>query len=133
MSQSEEVSEKHGIRGILRDYNGNVVSRFSKSIGCLDPTGAELAAIMEVIKVFKSSRWVKIYKLIIESDSLLSVSWIENPKIAPSNFVEIVSKCATLCSWEVRLVFRERNVDAHSLAQAGVGRQIPFVWFAPVG
>ncbi|KAK8479241.1 hypothetical protein V6N12_017087 [Hibiscus sabdariffa] len=98
--------------------------------------GAELAAIMEAIKVFKLSRWVKIYKLIIESDSLLSVSWIENPRTAPSNFAETVSKCATLCtpfSWEVRFVFRERNVDAHSLAQAGVGRQIPFVWFAPVG
>ncbi|KAL4324017.1 hypothetical protein GQ457_11G030490 [Hibiscus cannabinus] len=100
------------------------------------PSRAELAAIMEAIKIFKSSRWVKLYKLIIESDSLLSVRWIENPRIAPSNFTEIVSNCAALCtpcSWEVRFVFRERNVDAHSLAQAGVGRQIPFVWFAPVG
>ncbi|KAL4354023.1 hypothetical protein GQ457_06G007450 [Hibiscus cannabinus] len=91
---------------------------------------------MEAIKIFKSSRSVKLYKLIIESDSLLSVRWIENPRIAPSNFTEIVSNCAALCtpcSWEVRFVFRERNVDAHSLAQAGVGRQIPFVWFAPVG
>ncbi|KAK8549512.1 hypothetical protein V6N13_027264 [Hibiscus sabdariffa] len=122
--------------GILRDYNGNAQSRSSKSIGCLDPTGAELAVIMEAIEVFKSSRWVKIYKLMIESDSLLSVSWIENSRTAPSNFAEIVSKCATLCtrcSWEVRFVFRERNVDAHSLAQAGVGRHILLLWFAPVG
>ncbi|KAL4348685.1 hypothetical protein GQ457_17G002570 [Hibiscus cannabinus] len=67
---------------------------------------------MEAIKIFKSSRWVKLYKLIIESDSLLSVRWIENPRIAPSNFTEIVSNCAALCnpcSWEVRFVFRERN------------------------
>ncbi|KAL4308510.1 hypothetical protein GQ457_01G028730 [Hibiscus cannabinus] len=102
-----------GIDGILRDYNGDILSRFSKFIGCLDPTGAELAAIMEAIKVFKSSRWVKLYKLIIESDSLLSVRWIENPRTVPSNFAEIVSNCATLCthcSWEVRFVFKERNV-----------------------
>ncbi|KAK8523016.1 hypothetical protein V6N12_073727 [Hibiscus sabdariffa] len=83
-----------------------------------------------------SEKQVKLYKLIIESDSLLSVRWIENPRTAPSNFTEIVSNCAAMCtpcSREVRFVFRERNVDAHSLAQAGVGRQIPFVWFAPVG
>ncbi|KAL4347330.1 hypothetical protein GQ457_17G017330 [Hibiscus cannabinus] len=102
---------KAGIKGSLPDYNGNVLSRFSKSTGCLDPTRAELAAIMEAIK-------------------------IKNPRTAPSNFMEIMSKCATLCtrcSWEVRFVFREQNVDTYLLAQAGVGRHISFIWFAPVG
>ncbi|KAL4289872.1 hypothetical protein GQ457_14G013920 [Hibiscus cannabinus] len=42
---------KAGIGGVLRDNRGNVLARFSKSTGNLDPSGAELLAIHEACQL----------------------------------------------------------------------------------
>ncbi|KAK8556530.1 hypothetical protein V6N12_002929 [Hibiscus sabdariffa] len=81
----------------LVDPKGIVLIRFSKSIGLSDPTGVELSAILEACILFQSSPWVERYKLVIESDSFVSVKWIANPCAAPANFFQIASKCSALC------------------------------------
>ncbi|KAK8516327.1 hypothetical protein V6N12_068935 [Hibiscus sabdariffa] len=65
---------KAGIGGILCDDGGLIRGRFSKSIGLFDPTQAELKGTLEACVLFLSSQWASSYKLIVESDSQLSVT-----------------------------------------------------------
>ncbi|XVF47772.1 hypothetical protein PTKIN_Ptkin03bG0137200 [Pterospermum kingtungense] len=57
------------IEGALWDSKGSFKIIFSKAIGVLDSSSAELRAVEEAFKLFSSSKWVKEYELEIESDS----------------------------------------------------------------
>ncbi|KAE8669100.1 hypothetical protein F3Y22_tig00112256pilonHSYRG00003 [Hibiscus syriacus] len=120
-----------GIGGLFRDHNGMTLIRFSRVVDQVDSFGAELAAILEACQIFSSSRWAKNSVLIVDSDCLRMVSWIENPSTAPPPFVEMVANCNEFCvmrSWRVSFAHRERNLEAHELAQEGIRRSQPFLW-----
>ncbi|KAL4388066.1 hypothetical protein GQ457_09G011730 [Hibiscus cannabinus] len=68
-----------GIGGILRNHENQIVYSFHRSAGFLDPTSAEILAIVEAVSYFLSWRWCSSFRLIIESDSSLAVSWINSP------------------------------------------------------
>ncbi|KAL4340444.1 hypothetical protein GQ457_08G025700 [Hibiscus cannabinus] len=114
-----------GIGGILRYHYGKILIRFFKSIGISDLTGAELVAIHEACQVFSLSPWFRRYDLLIESDSLLAVSWIKNPSCSPPCFTTLVTKCHRFflnLDWKICFDYRERNGQNHLLTREGIGR-----------
>ncbi|KAK8617917.1 hypothetical protein V6N13_080821 [Hibiscus sabdariffa] len=78
------------ISGILSDYEGTPLIKFSKSIGLSDPTGADLEAIREARLIFLVSKWRDSCSLIIESDSILAVNWINSLSQVPLGFAGTV-------------------------------------------
>ncbi|KAE8705232.1 hypothetical protein F3Y22_tig00110429pilonHSYRG00268 [Hibiscus syriacus] len=54
-----------GIGGILRDHKGNILDKFSKVAGLLDPSSAELQAILAVCRRLQGSARFSSYRLII--------------------------------------------------------------------
>ncbi|KAL4347636.1 hypothetical protein GQ457_17G017110 [Hibiscus cannabinus] len=114
------------VGGILRDHNGTVLIRFSESIRLSDPTGVELVAILKACQVFSSSRWFNTSNLFIETDSLLAVNWIENLRLSPTCFTNLVqnrNSFRMLYKLKVCFAFREQNCKAHQLAQEGISRK----------
>ncbi|XVF85378.1 hypothetical protein PTKIN_Ptkin17bG0112900 [Pterospermum kingtungense] len=59
-----------GISGVLRNFMGNELIRFSKTIEIEDSKAAAYLAIREPLLIFISSPWVQSMKLCIESDSM---------------------------------------------------------------
>ncbi|KAK8580074.1 hypothetical protein V6N12_070360 [Hibiscus sabdariffa] len=117
--------DKAGIGGILRDERGNCFARFSKAIGFSYPSQAELKSVLETCEIFLASEWVRSHKLIIESDSQLSVNWILNPRLAPNHFALIVGRCHNIINgqgWQIQFAFRDVNGEAHLLAKQGIDR-----------
>ncbi|KAE8718692.1 hypothetical protein F3Y22_tig00109997pilonHSYRG00011 [Hibiscus syriacus] len=101
-----------GIGGILRDHMGETLIQFYRNIEISDFLSAELIAILEACQLFSSSRWD------------------ENPSSAPQPFEGLVGKCRASClsrSWKVSFAHRERNIEAHDLAQEGARGVFPFV------
>ncbi|KAL4379424.1 hypothetical protein GQ457_02G015730 [Hibiscus cannabinus] len=122
-----------GIGGILRNHDGLPLIKFAESVGFSNPTGAELKAIHKACYIFLSSRWRGKGSLIIETDSLLVVNWINNVCQAPIAFADIVRECSTLLykhKWKIIFVFRESNYAAHELAREGVNQSNELHWFA---
>ncbi|KAK8997743.1 hypothetical protein V6N11_012283 [Hibiscus sabdariffa] len=52
-----------GIGGILRDSNGKTLILFSKSVGSLDATTAELLALKEAVNIFRKSTWLNTFNI----------------------------------------------------------------------
>ncbi|KAK8986318.1 hypothetical protein V6N11_013812 [Hibiscus sabdariffa] len=88
-----------------------------------DPTSAEICAIGEALHLFVESEWSKSHKLLIESDSLLAVSWISKPQITPPSFQANIAKIRKLLDshvWKICFAFRENNDAAQKLAKDGL-------------
>ncbi|KAL4303249.1 hypothetical protein GQ457_10G012420 [Hibiscus cannabinus] len=120
-----------GIGGILRDDEGKPLIIFSKDIGVSNVTVAELKAIYEACCLLFSSSWHDHRTLIIETDSLLAVQWINKRATVPTTFEELVGKCKLFVQQyrcKVDFVFREGNTEAHRLAKEGVNRKANWVW-----
>ncbi|KAE8734152.1 hypothetical protein F3Y22_tig00000778pilonHSYRG00235 [Hibiscus syriacus] len=90
-----------GIGGIPRNHKGDILIRFLRSIGISDITGVELTVILEACQILVSCRWAENNNLIIESDCLHVVQWIENPSSFHPSYVELVAKCCV--SWSSSL------------------------------
>ncbi|KAE8657717.1 hypothetical protein F3Y22_tig00116984pilonHSYRG00343 [Hibiscus syriacus] len=91
----------------------------------------ELAAIVEACQIFSSSKWADKRVLIIETDSLKAVQWIENPSLASHYVAVVVAKCKEYCVrylWEVKFEYRERKTAANALAQEGLNNFTPSIW-----
>lgn len=79
-----------GIGGVLRDEFGTVWCFFSCPAGVIESNLAELLAVREALRLFCSSPWVGLKNLVIESNSMVVVSWINKPsRIWKYNFVLI--------------------------------------------
>ncbi|KAE8666355.1 hypothetical protein F3Y22_tig00112501pilonHSYRG00075 [Hibiscus syriacus] len=112
-----------GIGGILKDHNGIVLAKFSRSAGHSAPSGAELQAVLEDCHRFLESSWFPSFRLIIESYSSLVISWINTPHNAPSCFSVDCRYCFQLLpkfSWRIQTVPRCVNNEANTLAKAGI-------------
>ncbi|KAL4298144.1 hypothetical protein GQ457_12G026210 [Hibiscus cannabinus] len=132
-----------GIGGILRDNRGAILIKFSKflnpQVGVFKsgpksgPLSAELEAILEACRIFSNEKWLHSHRLVIESDSVLALSWIVGNKPCPAFLAEKVSLCRQFrdrFNWEFIFAFRETNCDAHVLATHGVQRFAQLLWIA---
>ncbi|KAL4366278.1 hypothetical protein GQ457_05G030610 [Hibiscus cannabinus] len=122
-----------GIGGILRNSGGLPLFKFAESVVYSDPTGAELKAILKACQLFLYSEWRSEGSLIIESDSLLAVNWINNVCQSPAVFCDLVRECSVLLKqhkWRIIFAYRESNCVAHGLAKMGVNRSTDFRWSA---
>ncbi|XP_039015582.1 uncharacterized protein LOC120145964 [Hibiscus syriacus] len=114
--------KKSGIGGILRDDVGSVLGSFQEATGPGPPTLLELKAIKKGLTFFDSLRQRFKKRLIIESDSKLTVVWVKNIDRCPNVYVSIV-KDVRLRALEgvIRWVARTTNIEADGLAKAGIG------------
>ncbi|XP_021296093.1 uncharacterized protein LOC110425486 [Herrania umbratica] len=119
--------EPVGIRGVLRDHQGDIKITFSKSVGIGDANLAEILAVREALVVFLASRWKDHYKLIIESDSSNAVKWVQHPETAPWRLQKWLLQIERLREkhndWKIQQDKREANQRADALAKEGVDRQ----------
>ncbi|KAK9047326.1 hypothetical protein V6N11_053173 [Hibiscus sabdariffa] len=104
---------KVGIGGLLRDADGKILLMFSRSIGFIDSTLAEILALKEVCSLFSKSEWARVFSLVLETDYSLLVDWLD---------------LCLGCAWSIRVVSREANCTADKLAKSGIGRSKPLVW-----
>ncbi|XVF23464.1 hypothetical protein REPUB_Repub13aG0041100 [Reevesia pubescens] len=115
-----------GIGGVLQDEAGAVKLIFSKSIGIADSNVVELLAVKEAFLVFVASKWGRTHGLMIESDSLNAVKWINYPDLTPwklKNYVAFIEAWKQdLVSWQISHINMECNEIADGLAKAGVNR-----------
>jgi ribonuclease HI len=109
-----------GIGGIIRNWKGEIISKFSQPIKPTTNNMAECLAALEGLKICKRLNFPK---LIIEGDSQIIINairtkkmpnWILNSKIEEINhilesFPEIL----------VKHTYREGNSDADNLANLG--------------
>ncbi|KAL4310103.1 hypothetical protein GQ457_01G025620 [Hibiscus cannabinus] len=124
-----------GIGGCMRNDWSRCLVIFSKSVGVVDSTTAEILAIKEAISIFRISRWATKYKLQIETDSKL-VEWFTNLHSIPSVFKQLILSCLELCKdleWQISHIPRECNSCVDSLAKRGIHRLVDYceVWQDP--
>ncbi|KAL4289523.1 hypothetical protein GQ457_14G004800 [Hibiscus cannabinus] len=115
---------------VLRDTSGRVLTFFLGLLGVLDSNEAELRAIWHALQIFQDIHWVNLMSLIIESDSMVTVSWILNSGEHPWTLWRwcqfIVSICEDLPCVCFHLILREVNGFVDALAKGGVDRRS---WF----
>ncbi|XVF79053.1 hypothetical protein PTKIN_Ptkin14bG0188900 [Pterospermum kingtungense] len=120
-----------GIGGILRDYLGRELIKFSKFVGFSDSNMVELMAIREAVVLFVTTQWVVDESLILECDSRNAVSWVANPDTAPWRMRNLLNHICNLLkktkAWKVTHIFRECNQVADSLAKEGASRDSDLV------
>ncbi|KAL4388242.1 hypothetical protein GQ457_09G012920 [Hibiscus cannabinus] len=78
---------KAGIGSCLHNENSKLLLAFFE----VDPTSVEITAILEAMKIFSKSRWACSSKLLLKTDSHLSVEWIKNLHACPSIFQQLIS------------------------------------------
>ncbi|KAE8685834.1 bromodomain and WD repeat-containing protein 3-like isoform X4 [Hibiscus syriacus] len=124
-----------GIGGILRDWNSNSLLTFSENVGQGPPPVAELKAIKRGIEIYMSSCWVKVGRLIVESDCKSAVEWVHTPAMAPVFILPLVKEISSFITdrvHSIRLIPRVCNGEADSLAKMGIDCRI-CVWNAADG
>ncbi|EOY31582.1 Uncharacterized protein TCM_038524 [Theobroma cacao] len=95
-----------GIGGILRNERGTTLALFSKLIGILDSTRAELLAMREAALVFATSRWNASHSLLFKCDLSNVVKWIKIPMDVPwrvrSLVIQITNLLDRIGRWEIK-------------------------------
>ncbi|GMJ03700.1 hypothetical protein HRI_004039200 [Hibiscus trionum] len=120
-----------GIGGILRDHNGTPLIRFSKSIGLVEPTRAKILAICKAGRIFMDWKKHEVGMLMVESDYLLAVQWINKIVQPTGSFVNLISECGNIfanLNWNLAFAGREKNMDAHNHAKRGINLAKDWVW-----
>ncbi|KAL4366596.1 hypothetical protein GQ457_05G019080 [Hibiscus cannabinus] len=119
-----------GCGGVLRVTSCRALDFFLGPLGLLDSNEVELCAIWHPLNLFSSTRWASSNSLIIESDSLVAISWILHSKNHPwifwHQFRLIYSICDELPCVCFHHVLREANSFANALAKGDVDRRS---WF----
>ncbi|KAL4285028.1 hypothetical protein GQ457_16G005670 [Hibiscus cannabinus] len=106
--------DESSIGGCLRDVGSKCLITFSKSAGITDCTSAEILAIVEACLLFRKSPWAKDFRLIIETDSAFTTSWLKNPHRCPTIFKPLIKACLKECH---NLDWRVCNSLADNLAK----------------
>ncbi|KAK9029015.1 hypothetical protein V6N11_026144 [Hibiscus sabdariffa] len=122
-----------GIGGLLRNSNGKTLLMFSKSIGVIDVTSAEILALKEACVLFSQSRWVNFPSLVLETDCECLVEWFNRPVSTPSGYKKLVEECIESCvgcSWSIRAVPREANCTDDKLAKSSICKLTPLYWIS---
>ncbi|KAK8667725.1 hypothetical protein V6N13_007871 [Hibiscus sabdariffa] len=77
LPQSKEG--KFSVGGVLSDHEGSILMKFSHRSGDGSALLAEILAIKYAVEHFVNSIWFSRTRLIVESDSKISVEWISSP------------------------------------------------------
>ena len=111
-----------GIRGLIRDWIGNIVRNFSGPADSLDANKAEVLALLIG---FHELRSLKGFNAIIEGDSLSAIQWSSKKSSFPWRLAELVEEIQDISS-QVGVVshhfLHEPNVVADGLTKEGVFR-----------
>ncbi|KAK8564613.1 hypothetical protein V6N12_058196 [Hibiscus sabdariffa] len=67
---------KAGCGGVLRDDKGHILALFSGPLGSIDFNEAEVQLIVHALVVLLESKWRSHPFVVIESDSVVAVSWV---------------------------------------------------------
>ncbi|KAK9023974.1 hypothetical protein V6N11_004160 [Hibiscus sabdariffa] len=100
------------------------VVKFSRSLGIMDATTAEILAIKEAGLICKDNFKLASKKIVIVSDTCLVCNWILAPQTTPLALKAEIMEVWNLCKsfgWEVESIDRELNIEADSLAKNGIG------------
>ncbi|KAK8699944.1 hypothetical protein V6N13_018352 [Hibiscus sabdariffa] len=119
-------AKNKGCGGILREEFSNIRILFSGPVESDCSHLAEVLAIFHALAIFREAGWIGKAPLIVESDSVLALTWI-NDKLQRSwrwrkLFRDIDSLIERIASVKFEHVSRARNTLADSLAKAGMFR-----------
>ncbi|KAL4335089.1 hypothetical protein GQ457_07G028430 [Hibiscus cannabinus] len=121
------------IGGIFRDSNGKTLILFSKSVGLLDFTSAEIRVLKEAVNLFQKSAWANTFSLILETYCSSCVDWLHHPVAAISIFRNLIEDCMRGCEgliWSVQAVLRLTNGSADKLVKRAIARTKSWEWMA---
>ena len=109
-----------GTGGLARSHTGEWLRGFLLKLGWTSNTVAELWGIREAL----CKAWRKGHRrILLQTDSLLAVTWLNNSSDFPVESANLVSDCRWLLrqEWEVRVehIWREANGCADLLAKRG--------------
>ncbi|KAK9000988.1 hypothetical protein V6N11_082782 [Hibiscus sabdariffa] len=116
-----------GVGGVLRDHSGNVLLKFSNSIGIADPASAELLAIKKALSLFATPGLIGNVNLQVETNCNNVVAWFRQPSTTPNAFKDLVLECLAMLKdlkWELALVDRSKNSIVDRLAKMGIDGNI---------
>jgi len=120
-----------GIGGVLRNHHGHLLGMFSVPVGILDSNIAELRAIVKAIELSASNCLFHHQHLIIESDSVNAISWMNKPHSRPWKHHNLFSSVNRLKAYFGSIIFshifRESNCVVDCMAKQGVQRSSEFV------
>lgn len=111
-----------GIRGLIRDWNGNIVRNFSGPADSLDANKAEVLALLIG---FRELRSLKGFNAIIEGDSFSAIQWSPKKPSFPWRLADLIEEIQDISS-QVGVAshhfLREPNVVVDGLTKEGVFR-----------
>ncbi|KAK8480627.1 hypothetical protein V6N12_030568 [Hibiscus sabdariffa] len=85
------------IGGCLRDVSSKCLLTFSKYVGTVDCTSAEIIDFLEACLIFRKISRAKDFKVIFETDSSLVADWLMNPQRCPLTFKPLIASCLKVC------------------------------------
>ncbi|KAK8626128.1 hypothetical protein V6N13_133780 [Hibiscus sabdariffa] len=120
------ANNRAGCGGILREVSGNIKILFSGPIESDCSDVAEVLTIFHALAIFCEAGWIGKASLIVESDSVLALTWI-NDKLQRlwrwwKLFRDIDSLIERIVSVKFEHVSRARNTLTDSLAKTRLCR-----------
>ncbi|XVF14483.1 hypothetical protein REPUB_Repub09cG0063900 [Reevesia pubescens] len=115
-----------GIGGVLHNDDVVMLLVVFKSIGIIDSNVVEFLTIKKAFTIFVGSKWGSCYGLIIESDNVNAVKFINNLQTISwrlkkfSAFIESLKEARI--EWRIQLIHKEINEIVDALVKAGVNR-----------
>lgn len=106
--------------GVVRDHRGDFVCSFSSPYDCADAMEAELAALLEGMRMCQAQELVNVC---IEMDSALAVKMIDDSSQIQWRYVHIVRRIKERRHYfkSVKFIYREQNMVAVHLAKDALG------------
>ncbi|XP_057458901.1 uncharacterized protein LOC130749544 [Lotus japonicus] len=112
-----------GTGGILRYCSRQILGVFSSAVGVLWAYEAELKAILNALIFCKQ---FQVRNLIIESDSALTVEWVNSDQNRPwklnQDLIQLDMRMSDVGCLGVNHIYREANNHADKLAKSGAHR-----------
>lgn len=112
-----------GCSGVLRDWDGSWKGGFSYNIGCCSVDEAEAWAVIQGLRMALS---LGVTKIIVESDSKVTIDRLHNHNGLHGNISNLIHRClAVLCDFEefrINHVYREQNGVADLLAKRALNQ-----------
>ena len=113
-------SQGGGIRGVIRDWKGNVLRNFSGPVDSLSANDAEVYALLIGCRELLTLESIN---AVIERDSYSAIQWGSGEASIPWRLLDWVEKVQDISSRlgaSFHYIFREANVMADALAKEGV-------------
>ncbi|KAL4298025.1 hypothetical protein GQ457_12G017110 [Hibiscus cannabinus] len=90
-------TSKAGCGGVLRDAKGRILALFSGPLGRIDSNEAEVQAICHALALLLDSCWRSCPSVVVESDSIVDVSWVLHLERRPWKYWGWFQKIDEMC------------------------------------